>query len=116
MSDESYLLFAYGTLQDELVQEQVFGRRLVGNRDSLSGYIISSIELSDGSTSHRYPAALGTGLHTDVIQGIAFAVSPNELKLADAYETEAYCRKQVRLGSGKISWVYIKHRQSHPIL
>lgn len=35
-------LFSYGTLQDESIQIEIFGRRIPFDNDELPGYIISS--------------------------------------------------------------------------
>ncbi|MDE4996647.1 gamma-glutamylcyclotransferase, partial [Francisella tularensis subsp. holarctica] len=41
------LLFSYGTLQQEEVHLSVFGRKLVGQKESLIGYIVSEVEILD---------------------------------------------------------------------
>lgn len=41
------LLFSYGTLQLEQVQLETFGRLLKGEKDVLSGYKITMLEITD---------------------------------------------------------------------
>ena len=110
------LLFSYGTLQLDKVQLESFGRLLKGAKDSLSGYKLASIEITDkkvleqsGQKSH--PIAIRTGNLHDKIQGVVFEITPDELYKADAYEVEDYQRFLVTLDSGKSAWIYISKTQ-----
>ncbi len=40
-------LFSYGTLRYEKVQIATFGRKLMGNEDSLPGYSIKKLKITD---------------------------------------------------------------------
>jgi len=95
-------LFVYGTLQDPQVQKNVIGIIVNGKRDVLHGYIISTITMTDAV----YPIIVPHP--TNIIDGLILTVTPEELKRIDLYETEAFKREKVTLGSGKSAWVYKK--------
>ncbi|WP_428151323.1 gamma-glutamylcyclotransferase family protein [Brevundimonas sp.] len=106
------LLFSYGTLQDPAVQQANFGRLLTGTPDSLTGFVLGEIEITDpeviaesGLTHHRilHPS----GDPADVIPGMVFRLTEDELAAADLYEAEDYKRVLVTLASGLEAWVYV---------
>jgi hypothetical protein len=106
------LLFSYGTLQQEGVQLETFGRRLSGRADALLGFRQSLATIEDqevirksGKTEH--PIVAHTGLDEDRVPGMAFEVSEAELAEADAYEVDAYERVLAPLASGVTAWVYV---------
>lgn len=105
-------LFSYGTLRQEEVQLATFGRRLEGQPDSLPGYALKIIQIQDQSfvakngVHHRNLQF--TGIASDVVEGVAFAVTKQELAQADAYEPEDYERVRVQLRSGRDAWVYLQ--------
>jgi gamma-glutamylcyclotransferase (GGCT)/AIG2-like uncharacterized protein YtfP len=105
------LLFAYGTLQDEAVQRETFGRTLCGDPDELPGFDLSWIEIEDPD----FAAAGGRARHAIVrpggreesrVKGTVFEVTDEELALADAYEPAPYRRVAATLASGRRAWVY----------
>ena len=99
--DRTEMIFAYGTLRDEVTQIKVFGRATDGIPDVLDGYRLDSINL-DGTV---YPIA-----HQDdngVVNGLRYPVTLAELDLIDVYEGDEYGRIRVRLRSGENSWVYV---------
>lgn len=105
-------LFSYGTLQNENVQIKNYGRLLEGKLDKLNGYTLSMIEITDAevialSGASHHPMVKYTGSVTDVVDGMVFEISADELKRTDEYEVDDYKRVQVSLGSGKKAWVYI---------
>ncbi|AHE67137.1 gamma-glutamylcyclotransferase family protein [Legionella oakridgensis] len=113
-------LFSYGTLQYETVQFANFGRKLVGQVDRLSGFKLSSVEITDAnmiaaSEEKVYPIVSYTGLLSDEVCGMVFDISLNELEQADAYEGKDYKRIQVQLASGVKAWVYVDARQEGSI-
>jgi hypothetical protein len=69
-------------------------------------YIMRS---NDGGMSWCMPADITDPgpVPNDFIEGVVLELSPDEIKSADAYETEDYKRIEVRLESGKTSWVYV---------
>ena len=108
---EKEWLFSYGTLQKAEVQAELFGRLLKGKNDSLTGYKILRIEISDESFLARREEKMqstlsATGNKQDEVKGMVFQLSPEELLRADQYEPENYERVQITLRSGIIAWVY----------
>ena len=108
-------LFSYGTLQLEPVQLATFGRRLAGAPDALPGYERAWLEVADAgvvSTSGmtRHPIARYTGRADDLVEGMVFDLTPDELAQADRYEVADYRRIAVTLRSGLHAWVYVDAR------
>lgn len=107
----SEYLFSYGTLQKAEVQLKLFGRRLNGTSDVLTGYSTSKVEITDeaflakGEQSVQLAA---TPSADGQIDGMVFELTADELALADTYEPEGYSRIEVTLASGKKAWVYLK--------
>ena len=117
-SEQSELLFSYGTLQQEAVQLSTFNRKLQGTPDALSGYRLQIIRITDD----QFVATSGTAHHrnleftanpSDVVEGTVFTITHAELQQADAYEPDGYIRKLVQLRSGLNAWVYFLH--PHPM-
>ena len=108
-------LFTYGTLQQEEVQLDTFGRRLEGLPDALPGYRLVMIRIEDqdfvvksGTADHRNIQF--TGSASDFVGGVVFRVTNEELERSDAYEPVGYERVRVQLRSGMDAWVYLdKH-------
>ena len=105
-------LFTYGTLQLEEVQLSTFGRKLEGKPDALVGYRLVMIEIQDedfvvksGTADHRNLQF--TGNASDLVEGIVFKVTMEELKQSDAYEPEGYERVLVQCRSGLSAWIYL---------
>jgi hypothetical protein len=53
-----------------------------------------------------------TGRASDVVSGMVFAVTPDEIQNADRYEVEAVKRVAVVLQSGVRAWVYVDAQDS----
>lgn len=105
-------LFSYGTLQYEAVQLSTFGRKLNGAADTLIGYALSNLTITDpkvlatsGTATH--PVLMYTGNENDEVQGVIFEISPEELAAADRYEVADYKRVAAQFRSGKTAWVYV---------
>jgi gamma-glutamylcyclotransferase (GGCT)/AIG2-like uncharacterized protein YtfP len=95
------LLFSYGTLQQEDVQRDTFGRVLVGRPDALPGFELTT------SRNGRHANLAFTGRPDSRVSGTVFEVSDLELVEADGYEqADDYRRVQVTLASGRAAWVY----------
>lgn len=106
-------LFSYGTLQQEKVQIETFGRLLQGAPDALSGYRREMVRITDpaviaSSGSDQHPIVMPTDDPADEITGTVFEITAAELDAADAYEVADYKRVQVRLKSGRDAWIYVK--------
>ena len=109
--DHTEKLFSYGTLQQESVQLANFGRKLVGRRDLVTGWRLSTIEIRDptvlvlsGLAVHKI---LVPGKPSDEVDGMVFELSQKELQAADDYETDAYKRVKLKLRSGTKAWAYV---------
>ena len=105
-------LFTYGTLQLEEVQLSTFGRKLEGKPDALVGYRLVMIKIQDedfvvksGTADHRNLQF--TGDSSDLVEGIVFSVTMEELEQSDAYEPEGYERVLVQCRSGLSAWIYL---------
>lgn len=95
-------LFIYGTLADPKIQKEVWGRKIAGVCDILSGYKISEIEID----SEIYPLIIPS--EAGKVDGLVIEVTDSELGKIDEYETSVYKRKRILLQSGTTAWVYIK--------
>jgi hypothetical protein len=109
----SHLLFSYGTLQLERVQLSLFGRRLEGDADVLTGYAEEVVIITDPAVIAASGFAEHRGLVPSddpvaAIPGMAFVLTPAELDAADVYEGTNYRRTPARLASGREAWVYVK--------
>lgn len=105
-------LFSYGTLRLESVQLATFGRTLDGHSDSLHGYATTMVAIDDPavvvtSGASHHPIVRFSGVPTDVVAGMVFGITPDELVQADGYEVWAYTRVAVILASGVQAWIYI---------
>ena len=111
MSATSERLFSYGTLQQESVQLANFGRRLKGQADTVTGWKLSTVEITDPEVVTESGLAVHTimvpGKSSDEVPGVVFEITPEELKAADGYETDAYKRVKLKLRSGLETWVYV---------
>ena len=108
-------LFSYGTLQNEAVQLDTFGRRLEGKPDVLVGHCLRMIQIEDqdfvalsGTAHHRNIQF--TGAASDFVEGTVLKVTKQELEQSDAYEPDGYERVTVQLTSGISAWVYLNTR------
>lgn len=104
-------LFSYGTLQQDNVQMATFGRLLTGQKDSLIGYQLDEIEITDPdvlakSGKQFHPMLIKTGNAADTVQGVIFEVSDDELVQADSYEVDDYVRVMADFASGEQAWLY----------
>jgi hypothetical protein len=105
-------LFSYGTLRQPEVQRATYGRLLEGSPDALAGFelvplAISSVEVVRLSGKPVHAIARWTGRHEDRIEGVVFQLTEAELEATDAYEVDAYARREVRLESGLVAFAYV---------
>jgi gamma-glutamylcyclotransferase (GGCT)/AIG2-like uncharacterized protein YtfP len=102
-------LFSYGTLRQREVQLATFGRELAGEPDVLSGYVLSTVLIRDPDVVSTSGLAEHLILRPGdgVIDGVAFALTPEELAAADSYETDDYARVEATLRSGRRAFVYV---------
>ena len=113
-------LFSSGTLQQDRVQLELFGRLLKSEPDAITGYQLSTIENRDAAAVaageekfHRI--AIFSNDSGDRIEGAVLEVTKEELVLADQYEPVDYIRVSVVLVSGKQAWIYAAaHAAQYP--
>jgi hypothetical protein len=101
------------------VQLSTFGRTLVGAPDALPGYESSLVKIEDPAvvaTSGKefHPIVKFTGKPRDLVPGMKFQITGQELLNADEYEVAAYKRVAATLASGTLAWVYIDARFAPP--
>ncbi|MGN7863376.1 gamma-glutamylcyclotransferase family protein [Chryseobacterium sp. 22458] len=106
------LLFSYGTLQKEQVQLETFGRILQGEKDTLSGYRLTMLEITDPEVLRKsgqkfHPVLKFSGNVEDQIEGILFEVTDAEILQADEYEVDDYKRIETTFKSGKTGFIYV---------
>lgn len=105
-------LFSYGTLQKEQVQMETFGRLLQGEKDILSGYKLSMLEITDPEVLRKsgqkyYPVLKFSGNNDDQVEGVLFEVTEAEILQADEYEVDDYQRIETVFKSGKKGFIYV---------
>lgn len=106
-------LFSYGTLQLENVQLETFCRKLTSCPDALVGYeirdcIITDTEVLSRSKESVHPIACFTNNSNNILSGMVFDITPDELQKADEYEVDDYKRIKCTLNSGQQAWVYVQ--------
>ncbi|WP_133509067.1 gamma-glutamylcyclotransferase family protein [Flavobacterium chryseum] len=102
-------LFSYGTLRSKEIQMRVFNKFLTGTQDQLLGYKLKSLQIEEEFGMADYVVVVASENASDIIHGVAFAVSNADLAKADQFESNSYKRVQVTLKSGIIAWVYIEN-------
>lgn len=112
MSNNTELLFSYGTLQFQKVQLENYGRLLKGEPDKLFGYKIVQLKITDEavllkSEKEFHPIAKKSSDNNDFIEGCIFEISSRELIETDKYEVSDYIRILETFESGKKAWVYV---------
>ncbi|WPR70260.1 gamma-glutamylcyclotransferase family protein [Flavobacterium sp. NG2] len=100
-------LFAYGTLKDIDTQQTIFGRILKGEHDVLKGFTVSEIKIEEEFGIAKYPILEESENPTDVVSGMLFEITEEDIHLADTYEGLHYRRIEVKLESGEVAWAYI---------
>jgi gamma-glutamylcyclotransferase (GGCT)/AIG2-like uncharacterized protein YtfP len=110
--DEIVALFSYGTLRQADVQRATFGRLLEGRPDTLVGFSLSPMTITDphviaASGAAVHTIARSSGNSADRVPGTLFRITLDELEAADRYESGAIDRIRVRLASGTEAFVYV---------
>ena len=99
-------LFTYGTLQNDDIQETIFGRQLQGTPEILIGYVIKEIQIEEEFGIVHYPIIMETNNPEDTINGIVYEITSIDLRQADLYEGLHYKRVEVHLQSNEMVWAY----------
>ncbi|WP_226434929.1 gamma-glutamylcyclotransferase family protein [Rhodococcus yananensis] len=111
-----HLLFTYGTLRDPAVQQAVFGRLVDCEDDSLPGFRVEDVLITDpdvlaASGLDRHPMLRrdpgGASVHGGRLQ-----LTDSELAAADRYEVDDYERVEVVLASGHRAWAYASAQEA----
>src|SRR5210317_1203635 len=97
MANNTHYLFSYGTLQLEQVQIATYGRILKGTKDSLPNYKLEQLKITDSNALEKsgktfHPIAIKTNKPLDVIEGVIFEITNQELDETDKYEVSDYKR------------------------
>lgn len=105
----TFWLFSYGTLRQREVQLATFGRELAGEPDVLEGYELGTVLIRDPDVVSTSGLAEHLILRPGdgAIEGVACAVTAEELVAADGYETSDYERIEATLKSGRRAFVYV---------
>lgn len=109
---KTLLLFSYGTLQLEKVQLENYGRILYGERDQLPGYRLELLKITSKevllkSGKEIHPIAVRSKNDLDLVEGVLFEITEEELIQTDKYEVSQYQRILTTFKSGKKAWVYV---------
>lgn len=99
-------LFAYGSLQNEDIQKDLFGRILDGTPETLIGYVVKQIQIEEEFGIVHYPIITETQDVADTIHGMVYLVSSMEMRQTDLYEGLHYRRVEVQLQSNQKAWAY----------
>jgi gamma-glutamylcyclotransferase (GGCT)/AIG2-like uncharacterized protein YtfP len=107
---QDVFLFSYGTLRQAEVQLALFGREVAGTPDAMLGWRQRMIEITDPeviakSGTRWHPMVEPSACAEDAVEGTLFRITPEDLASADAYEVD-YVRREVRLRSGLMAYVY----------
>jgi gamma-glutamylcyclotransferase (GGCT)/AIG2-like uncharacterized protein YtfP len=96
------------------VQIANFGRELAGRTDALPGYVRRMVAIDDAevvrvSGAAYHPNAEPSSQPGDMVPGMVFEITEDELAAADRYEAAGqYHRISVTLASGVTAWVYCR--------
>jgi gamma-glutamylcyclotransferase (GGCT)/AIG2-like uncharacterized protein YtfP len=99
-------LFAYGSLQNEDIQKDLFGRILEGTPETLIGYVVKQIQIEEEFGIVNYPIITQTENQENTINGMVYEISTKELHQSDLYEGVYYKRVEVQLQSKQKAWAY----------
>jgi hypothetical protein len=108
----THRVFSYGTLRQPLVQESLFGDHVPTTPDTLPGWRLDWVAITDPevvrtSGSDLHPI-LRRGTADDVVEGSTLTLGYEwQLRAVDDYEVADYQRIRVELTSGLSAWVYV---------
>jgi gamma-glutamylcyclotransferase (GGCT)/AIG2-like uncharacterized protein YtfP len=102
-------LFAYGTLNDPEIQLKLYQKKLKGKPDQLSEYYLSTVTQNENNILNTYAIAIYSGKQSDIIPGMVYEITQQELEATDIYEGPEYKRVRVQLQSGLTAWIYTSY-------
>lgn len=91
-------------LRERKVQQEVLGHTVPSTNDTLPNY--RKVEKCVSVASGQFPCVILTD--DDTVPGLVLEVRGAEPQAFDRYETAAYTRTRVKLGSGREAWIYLK--------
>lgn len=103
-------VFSYGTLQQDSVQKDLFGRLLEGESLEIRGFQVQDVKITDPevirlSGKDIHPGIQRTHDKSHVVSGTLLLVTQQELEKMDHYEVSDYKRIKVHQ-DGKSFWLY----------
>tara|TARA_R110002020_G_scaffold1019_5_gene5180 strand:- start:1763 stop:2065 length:303 start_codon:yes stop_codon:yes gene_type:complete len=96
------LMFAYGTLVDDITRQAVLMRKVSAEKDTLKNF-----EKAPHKYFEIYPTIRKAEDKT--VEGVVFPVTVMDLVSLDRYETHHYKKIKVNLESGKEALAYIEN-------
>jgi SulP family sulfate permease len=110
VTGETTQLFSYGSFTQTNVHRRVYGRRLVGQLDSLPGYKLQLVAVPPDQIEvlgiETQPVAV-EGTDDDIVAGKRYTVNESELAAVDAVNERLFRREWVELTSGESAWVFV---------
>jgi gamma-glutamylcyclotransferase (GGCT)/AIG2-like uncharacterized protein YtfP len=105
-------VFSFGTLRQESVQQTLFGGTVPTVPDSLVGWRLTTVRITDpaviaASGSDEHPGIERSGDVADRVDGGVLTLDDAALAATDRYESVGYERTQVVLASGRQAWIYV---------
>ena len=107
---ESSLLFSFGTLLLDQVQQQILGGPVASSPDELLGHGITEVVIEDPAVVELSGLAVHRGLARQEgarVPGGVLTLTPDQLQSADAYEVAAYTRRRVSTAVHGQVWAYV---------
>lgn len=99
-------LFAYGTLMNEDIREELLGRNVEAKPATLCGYSIKKHPILS-----LYPVVAKT--EGECVEGVVFDVKVEDFPKLDHYESQFYKKINVKLNSGDESMVYVENKNDY---
>jgi gamma-glutamylcyclotransferase (GGCT)/AIG2-like uncharacterized protein YtfP len=97
-------VFAYGTLLDAKVRNDILGYSTSICNSKIQGFHMKKIRLG----GRIYPILVEDHGSEIWIEGGYFKINPKDLKRLDDYESPAYRRKLVKTAEGVPVWIYYR--------
>lgn len=95
-------VFAYGTLLDDRIREDVLRYKTSIFHAQLRGFRKGTVTLNN----IKYPIIVKDSVTNEIIEGAYFEVSEKDLTLIDNYESDNYARVKVKLENSIEAWTY----------
>lgn len=108
----THAVFSFGTLRQESVQQTLYGGTVPTVPDSLVGWRLTTVRITDpaviaASGSDLHPGIERSGDVDDRVDGGVLTLDDAALAATDRYESVGYERTSVVLASGREAWIYV---------